>query len=236
MRKKHGSVPKLHTCSGLDSHDEQKHWHSKCHYKTELRFHLRRYEQPHSTGGCLWSNRRPTGGSPSPAPAATTMTPAPGGRIAAARASGRMLLQSCPRPRRRSRGEDKYKEPEARNADGGGDPVGNGDFSSRLHLGTDDRGRQPSGRSPLRSSRTSGAPTSARRRRTDAKAGPPQNTNAALAARDILGGPPVHTARQPPSGRRGHREPSRRARRAEADDARRRPAPRCRSPTRPQGQ
>jgi hypothetical protein len=51
MRKKHGSVPKLHTGSGLDSHDEQKYWHSKCHYKTELRFHLRRYEQPHSTGG-----------------------------------------------------------------------------------------------------------------------------------------------------------------------------------------
>ena len=24
MRKKHGSVPKLHTCSGLDSHNEQK--------------------------------------------------------------------------------------------------------------------------------------------------------------------------------------------------------------------
>ena len=33
MRKKHGSVPKLHTCSGLDNHNEQKHWHSKCHYK-----------------------------------------------------------------------------------------------------------------------------------------------------------------------------------------------------------
>jgi hypothetical protein len=33
MRKKHGSVSKLHTCSGLDSHNEQKHWHSKCHYK-----------------------------------------------------------------------------------------------------------------------------------------------------------------------------------------------------------
>jgi hypothetical protein len=164
---------------------------------------------PLDGGGGLRSNRRPTGGSPSPAPAATTTTPAPGGRIAAGRASGRMLLQSCPRPRRRSRGEDKYKELEARSADSGGDPVGNGDFSSRLHLGTNDRGRQPSGRSPLRSSRTSGAPTSARRRRTGAKAGPPQNTNAALAARDILGGPPVHTARQPPSDRRGHREPSR---------------------------
>jgi hypothetical protein len=186
-------------------------------------------------GGGLRSNKRLTGGSPSPTPAATTTTPAPGGRIAAARASGRMLLQSCPRPRRRSRGEDKYKEPEARSADGGGDPVGTGDFSSRLHLGTDDRGRQPSGRSPLRSSQTSGASTSARRCRTGAKAGPPQNTNATLAARDILGGPPMHTVRQPPPGRRGHREPSRQARRAEADDVRRRPAPRCRSPTRPQG-
>jgi hypothetical protein len=124
-------------------------------------------------GGGLRSNRRPTGGSPSPAPAATTTTPAPGGQTTAARASGRTLLLPCPRPRRRSRGEDKYKESEARSADGGGDPVGNGDFSSRLHLGTDDRGRQPSGRSPLRSSRTSGAPTSAWRRRTGAKAGPP---------------------------------------------------------------
>jgi hypothetical protein len=187
-------------------------------------------------GGGLRSNRRPTGGSPSPVPAATTTTPAPGGRTAAAIASGRTLLQPCPRPRRRSRGEDKYKEPEARSAGGGGDPVGNEDFSSHLHLGTDDRGRQPSGRSPLTSSRTSGAPTSAWRRCTGAKAGPPQNTNAALAARDILGGPPVHTARQPPSGRRGHREPSRRARHAEADDAHRRLAPRCRSPTRPRGQ
>jgi hypothetical protein len=33
MRKKHGSVPKIHTCSGPDSHNDQKHWHSRCHYK-----------------------------------------------------------------------------------------------------------------------------------------------------------------------------------------------------------
>jgi hypothetical protein len=162
--------------------------------QTELWFHLRRYEQPHSIGG-LRSNRRPTDGSPSPAPAAATTTPSTGGRTAAAMALGRTPLQPCPRPRRRSRGEDKYKEPKARSADGGGDPVGDGDFSSRLCLGTNDRGRQPAGRSPLGSSRTSGAPTSARKRRTGAKAGPPQNTNAALAARDVLGGPPVRTAR-----------------------------------------
>jgi hypothetical protein len=210
--------------------------HSRCHYKRNSGSTSAGTNNPTRSGG-LRSDRRPRNSMPSPAPAtATTTTPAPGGRTAAAMASGRTLLQPCPRPRRRSRGEDKYKEPEARSADGGGDPVGNGDFSSRLHLGTDDRGRQPSGRSPLRSSRTSGAPTSAWRRRTDAKAGPPQNMNAALAAHDILGGPPVHTARQPPSGRRGHREPSQQARRAEADDAHRRPAPRCRSPTRPQGQ
>jgi hypothetical protein len=177
--------------------------------QTELRFHLRRYEQPHPIGG-LRSYRRPTGGSPSPAPAATTTTPAPGGRTAAAMASGRTLLQPCPRPRRRSRGEDKYKEPEARSADGGGDPIGNGDFSSRLHLGTDDRGCQPSGRSPLRSSRTSGAPTSAWRRRIGA------TTSWAVL--------PCARRNNRLRGRRGHREPSRRAQRAEADDARRRPA------------
>jgi hypothetical protein len=33
MRKNTAPCPKLHTCSGLDSHNEQKHWHSKCHYK-----------------------------------------------------------------------------------------------------------------------------------------------------------------------------------------------------------
>jgi hypothetical protein len=168
----------------------------------ELRFRLRRYEQPHTIGG-LRSNRRPTGGSPSPAPAAATTTPAPGDRTAVAMASERTPLQPCPRPRRCSRGEDKYKEPEARSADGSGDPVSDGDFSSRLCLGTDDRGRQPLGRSPLRSSQTSGAPTPAWRRRTGAKVGQPQNTNAALAARDVLGGPPVRATRQPPSRQEG---------------------------------
>jgi hypothetical protein len=33
MRKKHGSAPKIHTCSGPDSHNERKDRHSKCHYK-----------------------------------------------------------------------------------------------------------------------------------------------------------------------------------------------------------
>jgi hypothetical protein len=32
MRKKHGSVPKIHTCSGPDNL-MNRHWHSRCHYK-----------------------------------------------------------------------------------------------------------------------------------------------------------------------------------------------------------
>jgi hypothetical protein len=202
MRKKHGSAPKIHTCSGPDGHNEQKTGIQDAITKRNPGSTSAGTNNPTRLGG-LRSNRRPTDGSPSPAPAAATTTPAAGGRAAAAMASGRTPLQPCPRPRQRSRGEDKYKEPEARSADGGGDPVGDGDFSSRPHLGTDDRGRQPSGRSPLKSSRMSGVPTSARRRRTGAKAGQPQNTNAALAARDFLGGPPVRAARQPPLRQEG---------------------------------
>jgi hypothetical protein len=200
MRKKHGSVPKIHTCSGPDSHNEQ---------KTGIQGAIKNgtpvppsqvRTTPHDWGACgategRWVARRRSLRQQRQRP--------PGGRTAATMASGRTPLQPCPHPRRRSRGEDKYKESEAWSADGGGDPVGDGDFSSRIHLGTDDRSRQPIGRSPLGSSRTSGAPTSAWRRRTGAKAGQPQNTNAALAARDVLGGPPARTARQPPLRREG---------------------------------
>jgi hypothetical protein len=202
MRKKHGSAPKIHTCSGLDSHNEQDTGTQGAITNGTLVPPPQVRTTPHNWGG-LRSNRRPTDGSPSPAPAAATTTAAPGGRTTAAMASGRTPLQPCPRPRRRSRGEDKYKEQEAQSADGGGDLVGDEDFSSRLHLGTDDRSRQPIGRSPLGSSWTSEAPTSARRRRTGAKAGQPQNTNVALAARDVLGGPAVRAARQPPLRREG---------------------------------
>jgi hypothetical protein len=123
----------------------QKHWHSKCHYKRNSGSTSAGTNNPtrRGGGGGLRSNRRLTDGSPSPAPAAVTTTPSTGGRTAVAMASGRTPLQPCPRPRRRSRGEDKYKGSEAQSANGGGDPVGDGDFSSRLRLGTDDRGRQP---------------------------------------------------------------------------------------------
>jgi hypothetical protein len=100
MRKKHGSVPKLHTCSGLDSHNEQKTLAIEMPLQTELRFPLRRYEQPHSMGEGLRSNRRLTSGSPPPVLTATTTTPAPGGEAAWAAASGQVLRQEGSHPQR----------------------------------------------------------------------------------------------------------------------------------------
>jgi hypothetical protein len=202
MRKKHGSVPKIHTCSGPDGHNEQTPA-LKVPLQTELRFCLRGYEQPPTLEGPR-GDKAP-GGPPPPAPVAATTTFAPGGQTAAAMAPRRTPLQQRPRPRLRSRGEDKLSkpEPEARSADGGGDPVGDEDFFSRHHLSADDGSHPPTGKSPLGSSRTSRAPTYAQKRRTGAKAGQPQNTNAALAARDVLDSPPVRAARQPLLWREG---------------------------------
>jgi hypothetical protein len=106
MRKKHGSVPKIHTCSGPDSHNEQTPA-LKVPLQMELRFRLRGYEQPPTlegprgdkADGWLAAARR----------AAATTTSAPSGRTTATMTSGRMLLPQGPRPRPHSRGEDKQK-------------------------------------------------------------------------------------------------------------------------------
>jgi hypothetical protein len=106
MRKKYGITPKIPTCSGPDSHNEQTPA-LKVLLQTELRFHPRRYEQPPTLEG-LRGDETP-GGSPPPAPAAATTTSAPGGQTAAAMTSGQTLLRQGPRPRPRSRGEDMQK-------------------------------------------------------------------------------------------------------------------------------
>jgi hypothetical protein len=100
----------------------------------ELRFHLRRYEQPHSMGGGAAEQQKTDERH------GVTRSGWPNCSSDGLRADAAATL---PRLRRRSRGKDKYKEPEARSTDGGGDPVGNGDFSSRLHLGTDGRAVSP---------------------------------------------------------------------------------------------
>jgi hypothetical protein len=111
MREKHGFTPKIHTCSGPDSHNEQTPTF-KVPLQTELRFRPRGYEKPPTLGG-LRGDKAP-GGSPPPAPAAATTTSAPDGQTAAVMTSGRTPLQQCPRPRPHSRGEDKLPKPKSR--------------------------------------------------------------------------------------------------------------------------
>jgi hypothetical protein len=55
--EKHSSVPKLHTCSGPDSRNEQKTLAFKVPLQTELRSRLRGYEQPRACGAT--NNGRP---------------------------------------------------------------------------------------------------------------------------------------------------------------------------------
>ena len=50
MRKKHGSVPTLRTCSGPESHIEQKTLALEVPLQTELRFRPHGHEQPHKIG------------------------------------------------------------------------------------------------------------------------------------------------------------------------------------------
>jgi hypothetical protein len=66
--------PKIPTCSGLDSHNEQTPA-LKVPLQTELRFHPRRYEQPPTLEG-LRGDKTP-GDSLKPAPVAATTMPAP---------------------------------------------------------------------------------------------------------------------------------------------------------------
>jgi hypothetical protein len=55
MRKKQGFMPKIHTCSGPDSHNEQTPAF-KVPLQTELRFRPRGYEQPPHRRACGTTN------------------------------------------------------------------------------------------------------------------------------------------------------------------------------------
>jgi hypothetical protein len=152
--------PKIPTCSGLDSHNEQT-LALKVPLQTELRFHPRMYEQRPTLEG-LRGDKTP-GGLPMPAPAAATTTPAPKWPNSSSddlRADA-AATSSSPTSPLKGRGQAiKAKEPEAQSADGGGDLVGNEDIFSRHHLNVDDGSHLPTCGSPLGSSQTDEAPTS----------------------------------------------------------------------------
>jgi hypothetical protein len=241
MRKKHGFTPKIHTCSGPDSHNEQTPA-LKVPLQTELRFRPRRYEQPPTLEG-LRGDETP-GGSPTPAPAAATTTSALGGQTAAAMTSGRTLLQRAPRPRPRSRGEDKLSKPKSRRP------------GARMVAVI------PSATRTSSSATTPAPTTEAIYPPADPHSDPPRTGEHRPPRRGVVPEQRQDSprTRTPPSqratswavlrcarcndrsyGGKGHREPSQsqlsqRAQHAEAGDARRRPAPRCRSSLLPLGQ
>jgi hypothetical protein len=234
MRKKHDFVPKIYTCSGPDSHNEQDTGTQGAITNRTPVPPPRVRTTPHIAGparrqGSRWLTAARSGSSDNDLRSRWPNCSDDGLRADAA------ATMPSPTSPLEGRGQAiKAKEPEARSTDGGGDPVGDEDFFSCQHLSADGGSHLPTGRSPLGSSRTSAEALYRGKGRMT------QNTNAALAAHDVLGGPPVHAARQPLSRQGGHRgpsqsQPSQRAQRAEADDARRRPAPCCRSPTLPLG-
>jgi hypothetical protein len=165
----------IHRCSGLDSHNE----HTlafKVPLQTELRFHSRGYEQPPHRRACGMTNSGwLTGDLCSSSDNDFRL-----GRLNSSsddlRANAVVGRPSPTSPHKGQGQAVKAKETEVCPR-----------VAPSLH-------RQiptqvlPDGR----------APTSERRRHAGARAGQPKNTNAALEACDILGGPPVRKAQQPP--------------------------------------
>jgi hypothetical protein len=77
--------------------------------QTELRFHLRRYEQPHSLGGPAEQQKTDEWHAVTRSSSGDDDDFCSGGRIAAAMTSGRMLLPGGPRPCPNSGGKDGQK-------------------------------------------------------------------------------------------------------------------------------
>jgi hypothetical protein len=247
MRKKHSIAPKIPRCSGPDSHNEQTPA-LKVPLQTELRFHSHGYEQP--------PHRRTCGTTSSGWLAADHCSSDNDLRSGRPNSSSDDLRAdaAATRPSPASplewRGQAiKAKEPEvgprvALMVSSVGKPSPAATTSAPTTVATCPPVVPHS--SPL----DGRAPTSARRRRARARAGQPKNTNATLAVRDVLGGPPVRAAQQPPvrradshippSGGRWHQklcqsQLSQRTRHAGADDACGQSTPRCQSPPPPLG-
>jgi hypothetical protein len=128
--------------------------------------------------------------------------------------SGQMLMQEGSRPRPHTRGEDKPSKPKSRRSIRGWrrrsrrrrnllwrpPPPALTTATTCAPALRQRNGGRPSLRRqiPTQVLADGQAPTSARRRRAGVRTRQSKNTNAALAACDVLDGPPVRTTQQPP--------------------------------------
>jgi hypothetical protein len=150
---KHGIAPKIPRCSGPDSHNEQTPA-LKMPLQTELWFHSRRYEQPPHRRAYETTTSRWLVATHSCSSDNDLRSGRPNNSSDDLRADAAAIRPSPTSPLEGRGQAIKAKEPEARSADGADDLVGDEAFSSCHHLSTDDGSHLPTGRSPLKSSRT----------------------------------------------------------------------------------
>jgi hypothetical protein len=153
MRKKHGITPKIPRCSGPDSRNEQTPA-LKVPLQIELRFHSRRYKQPPHRRACGTTISRLLAAAHSCSSDNDLRSGRPNNSSDDLRVDAAATRPSPTSPLKGRGQAIKAKEPEARSAGGGGDLVGDEDFFSCHNLSTDDGSHLPTGRSPLKSSRT----------------------------------------------------------------------------------
>jgi hypothetical protein len=171
MRGKQGFTPK-YTDVQAPTAAMNIHRHSRCHYKRNFGSTPVGMNNLHIGGP---AGRQTPGGTP-----ATS--------AAAAMTLGQMLLWEGPRPRPRTRGEDKPSEPKSRRSVLEWPPA-------------------CTGRSPLKSSRTGKHRPSHGGVVPERGQDNPRTRMLPLAACDVLDGPPVRTAQQPPVRWEGNHAP-----------------------------
>jgi hypothetical protein len=168
-----------------------KNRHPRCHYKQNSGSTSAGTNNPTRSGG-LRSDRRPTNGTPSPAPAAaTTMTSAPGGRTAAAMTlrADAAARRPPPVPKLVRQGRAEGRRVGGRSVGGPGYLVG-GRTSSSCHGGRRRRER-------LRSQSGPGAGHAAATSATDNKRPSPRSLREGAGHRPRRGRPQLGTLPSP---------------------------------------
>jgi hypothetical protein len=205
----------------------KKHRYSKCHHKRNSGSPLRRYEQPHSIGVGLRSNRRLTSGSPPPALTTATTAPRSGWPSCSSAGLGVGAAASLPPPTTTLEGRGQVRRT--------GGPKRGWWRRSRRRRGLLEpfppRHRRQGPSAPRQiptqilpdewgTGLCAKAPSRCKGRTT------PEHERRPSSARHLGRSSRVHGAAATP-GRRARREPSRQAQHTGDDDVRRRPAPRC---------
>jgi hypothetical protein len=154
MRKKHGFTPE-YTDVQAPTATMNRHRHSRCHYKQNSGSTPAGTNNPPHRRACGTTISRWLAAAHSCSSDNDLRSGRPNSSSDDLRADAAATRPSPTSPLEGQGQAIKAKEPEARSADGADDLVGDEAFSSCHHLSTDNDNHLPTGRSPLKSSRTS---------------------------------------------------------------------------------